>query len=207
MSMNKVIHGAVRRDLERFRSALDSFADGDRNRAAALHRAWVNFDAQLTDHHEGEHEVAWPAMRAIGISDADIDSFDNEHAAMAADLATARTAMAKLDGSASRADADAAAAAIEQLQRTTVTHFEHEERETEPALAQHDDPAIKEMVKKFSRRSRPPKAGTFFAWVQDGATPPEMAALRSTVPGPVLAILTGIFGRSYRKEIAPVWTA
>ena len=52
MSMNKVIHGAVRRDLDRFREALDGFGDGDHERAAALHRAWINFDAQLTEHHE-----------------------------------------------------------------------------------------------------------------------------------------------------------
>ena len=80
MSMNKTIHCAVRRDLARFRAALDAFVDGDRERAAALHRAWQNFDAQLTDHHEGEHEIAFPAMRAIGISEASITSFDTEHA-------------------------------------------------------------------------------------------------------------------------------
>jgi hypothetical protein len=61
------------------------------------------------------------------------------------------------------------------------------------------------MARKFSRRSGPPKAGNFFAWVQDGATAEERAALRESVPGPVLAILGGLFGRRYRKEIAPVW--
>jgi hypothetical protein len=49
------------------------------------------------------------------------------------------------------------------------------------------------------------KAGTFFAWVQDGATPAEQSALRESVPGPVLAIIGGVFGRGYRKEIAPLW--
>jgi hypothetical protein len=39
MSMNKTIHHAVRRDLARFRAALDAFPDGDRERAAALYRA------------------------------------------------------------------------------------------------------------------------------------------------------------------------
>jgi hypothetical protein len=29
----------------------------------------------------------------------------------------------------------------------------------------------------------------------------------NTLPGPVLAILTGIFGRGYRKNVAPVWSA
>jgi hemerythrin-like domain-containing protein len=206
MSMNKVIHGAVRRDLDRFRIALDSFTDGDRARADELQRAWANFDAQLTEHHEGEHEIAWPAMRAIGISSPTIDAFDTEHEAMAADLARARSAMSTLRGTASRADADAAAAVMEQLQTTTVTHLDHEERETEPALtSRHGDPAVKEMGKKFSRRTGVPKAGNFFAWVQDGATPAELTALRESVPGPVLALFSGLFGRRYRKEIAAVW--
>jgi len=206
MSMNKVIHCAVRRDLDRFRQALDAFRDGDRDRAAALHRAWANFDAQLTEHHEGEHEIAWPALQAIGITGDTIDSFDAEHEAMAADLATTRGAMATLGSSASRADADAAAVAMEKLQNTTVTHLAHEEQETESALAQHDsDPAIKEMGKKFSRRTGLPRAGVFFSWVQDGATADELAALRTSVPAPVLAIIGGVFGRSYRKDVAPVW--
>lgn len=207
MSMNKVIHGAVRRDLDRFRRALDAFTDGDHGRAEALHRAWANFDAQLTEHHEGEHEIAWPAMKAIGVAGPTIESFDAEHEQMAADLAATGEAMATLRRTASRADADTAAAAMQALQTTTVTHLDHEEQETEAVLAQHEgDPAVKEMGRKFSRRVGPAKAGTFFAWVQDGATPEEQAALRASVPRPVLAVLGGLLGRRYRKEVAPVWS-
>src|SRR5215218_8299138 len=207
MSMNKVIHGAVRRDLTRFRRALDAFTDGDHQRADALHRAWVNFDGQLTEHHEGEHEIAWPAFQAIGITRPTIDAFDAEHERMAADLATAREAMETLRRTASRADAEVAAAAMERLQTTTETHLDHEEQETEPVLAQHaGDPTLKAMGKKFSRRAGPATAGTFFAWVQDGATEEERASLTASVPAPVLAILTGVFGRRYRKEVAPVWS-
>jgi hypothetical protein len=206
MSMNKVIHCAVRRDLDRFRRALDAFRDGDRDRAAALHRAWENFDAQLTEHHEGEHEIAWPALTRIGVAGPPISSFDTEHEAMAADLANTRVAMGRLRDSASRADADAAAVAMERLQTTTTSHLAHEERETEPALAEHQgDPALKEMSKQFSRRMGPARAGVFFTWMQDGATPEEKSALRESVPGPVLAVMGGIFGRGYRKEVAPVW--
>ena len=67
MSMNKVIHAAVRRDLDRFLAALAGFPDGDAARAADLGRAWVNFDTFLTDHHEGEHEIAWPHLERAGI--------------------------------------------------------------------------------------------------------------------------------------------
>jgi hemerythrin-like domain-containing protein len=207
MSMNKVIHGAVRRDLERFRRALDAFRDGDRERAEALHRAWLNFDAQLTEHHEGEHEIAWPAMKAISIGEPTIATFDAEHETMAADLAAARGAMSTLRRTATRTDADAAAAAMTTLQTTTVTHLDHEEKETEPALTQHaGDPALKEMGKKFSRRVGVAKAGVFFAWVQDGATQEERTALAANVPRPVLAMIGGIFGRSYRRDVATVWS-
>jgi len=208
MSMNKVIHCAVRRDLKRFRAALDAFTDGDRTRAAELLRAWQNFDAQLTEHHEGEHEIAWPALKAMGVADTSITTFDEEHDRMAADLAAARVAMEQLGRTASRADADAAAAAMANLETTTVTHLDHEEQETEPVLAANPEhPAYKQMAKQFSRRSGPATAGTFFAWMDDGATAEEKAALRQSVPGPVLAIIGAIFGRKYRKEVAPVWAS
>ena len=206
MSMNKTIHRAVRRDLARLRDALDAFTDEDRERAAALYRAWENFDDQLTDHHQGEHAVAWPALAAIGIAGSTIDTFDVEHEAMAADLTTAGQTMARLRSTASRADADVAAAAMERLQVTTVSHLDHEEAVTEEPLTQKaSDPALKKMGKQFSRRSSPAKAGTFFAWMQDGATEEELSALRANVPGAVLTVLGGLFGRRYRKEVATVW--
>jgi hypothetical protein len=206
MSMNKVIHRAVRRDLKRFGRALADFKDGDRERAETLHRAWTNFDAQLTEHHEGEHEIAWAGLKAIGIDQATIDSFDEEHERMAADLASARAAMAKLRGSATRADADAAAAAVSALDATTTAHLDHEEEGTETAyLENQEHPAIKEMGKKFSRRLSIAEAGAFMAWMDDGATAEERAALRKSIPGPVVMIIGGIFGRGYRKEVAPVW--
>jgi len=208
MSMNKVIHCAVRRDLRRFRTALEKFSDGDKARAAALHRAWQNFDAQLTDHHEGEHEIAWEGLKAVGVDQATIDGFDHEHELMAADLATTRAAMEKLAGSASKADADAAGLAMAQLETTTNTHLDNEEETSEPVYQkEHDHPAIKEMGKKFSRRSGIGKAGEFMAWLEDGATAEEKAGLRGSVPGPVVTIIGGIFGRKYRKEVAPVWAS
>jgi hypothetical protein len=126
---------------------------------------------------------------------------------MAADLAATRQAMATLVRTATRPDADVAAAAMERLRTTTVAHLDHEEQETESALAQHEGaPAMKEMGRKFSRRSGPATAGIFFAWMQDGATAEEKSALAANVPRPVLAVIGGIFGRRYRREVAPVWS-
>ena len=207
MSMNKVIHLALRRDLRRFSTALERFpSGGDKIRAAALHRAWQNFDAQLTEHHQGEHEVAWPALKAIGVPETSITAFDAEHETMAAALKSAGAAMDKLASSGAATDAQAAATAMAALEQSTTSHLDHEEREVEPLLlSKHDDPAVKAMGKQFSRRASLPVAGVFFAWMEDGASAEEKAALRQSVPGPVLAIIGGLFGRSYRKEVAPVW--
>ena len=101
---------------------------------------------------------------------------------------------------------EAALAAVRRLRDVTVAHLDHEEREIEPTyLAHADDPPIKEMGRKFSRAQGPRHAGSFFAWVLDGATPAEREAITHEVPGPVLSILSGVFGRGYRKQVAPVW--
>jgi hemerythrin-like domain-containing protein len=205
MSMNKVIHGAFRRDLDRFIDALDRFPAGNRTRAQQLATAWANFDDQLTYHHNGEHEIAWPHLRAVGVSDELLSSLDSEHDVMAAALKNAGAAMGRLSGSASTQDAEAAKSAMEELRAATVKHLDHEEAELEPVyLANRDSEEMKAMGKEFAKVS-PSRGGRFFAWISDGASATEVEALSGNVPKPVLAILGGVFGRSYRKNVAPVW--
>jgi hypothetical protein len=203
MSMNKVIHSAFRRDLDRFAGALDGFRDGDAARAADLGRAWDNFDAQLTDHHEGEHEVAWPHLERAGVATDLLAQMDAEHGVMLAALEEAREAMTALRSDPSAARAATARQAVERLRRATVDHLDHEERELEPFyLEHHDHPEVVAMSREFRKRNVS-GAGQFLAWVTDGATPEERASI--AVPPPVFAVMTGLFGRRYRKDIAPVW--
>ncbi|MGY2873543.1 hemerythrin-like domain-containing protein [Marmoricola sp. URHA0025 HA25] len=205
MSMNKVIHGAIRRDLRRFLDALSAFRDGDTTRAAQLGTAWDNFDAQLTTHHEGEHEIAWPSLQKIGVTPETIAQMDAEHERMADALTQARGAMNTFRTTATTADASTARSAVEHLQTVTVEHLDHEDAELEDVYLENiDHPEMKAMGRQFGKVS-PPVGGRFFAWVADGATPDELAAIRSQVPRPVLAIIGGIFGRSYRRDVASVW--
>jgi Hemerythrin HHE cation binding domain len=207
MSMNKVIHGAIRRDLDRFITALGSFRAGDQRRADQLNTAWANFDDQLTYHHEGEHKTAWPALQKVGVSPDLLATMDAEHDTMAEALRATRVAMADLVRTPGREQADRTRAAFEQLRTVTVAHLDHEESEIEQVyLENKDHPAIVEMAKTFARVS-PARGGRFFSWLLDGASPEQRAALSSTVPGPVLTIITGIFGRGFRKNVAPVWSA
>jgi len=206
ISMNKAVHGAVRRDLLRFLGALDAFPAGDHKRAGQLARAWANFDAQLTDHHESEHEIVWPALGAIGVSAQLLATMDAEHDNVAGALAGSRSAMVRLKASAFATDAAAARAAMTHLQEVTIAHFEHEEAEVEPTTKAHRDaPEVHEIAKKFGRRLTPAKGGRFIAWVLDGASEEEKAAVTREIPGPVVKIIGGIFGMPYRRRIASVW--
>jgi hypothetical protein len=208
MSMNKVIHGAVRRDLDRFVGALSGFPAGDQKRANELATAWANYDFQLTHHHEGEHRIAWPALESVGVSRELLTTLDGEHDAMAAALTEARAAIGALR---STPTAEAAAGALEaftSLRAVTIRHLDHEEAEIEPVyLDKTDTPELIAMGKKFGRDVGPRQAGTFFAWLLDGASDAERETLRGSLPGPVLAILTGLFGRRYKREVASVWAA
>ncbi|MBF4768054.1 hemerythrin domain-containing protein [Nocardioides agariphilus] len=205
MSMNKVIHAAFRRDLDRFNAALGRFADGDRGRADQLGRAWDNFDFQLTKHHQGEHEIAWPALARVGVTQQTIDQMDAEHDVMADRLSAARAAMTALRSSPSAANAQTARTALDELRTVTTEHLDHEERELEPVYqAKKDDPAVVEMGKKFAKVG-PKEGGVFFKWLTDGAGPAELESINATIPAPVRTIIGAIFGREYSKNVAPVW--
>ena len=97
---------------------------------------------------------------------------------------------------------------IKELSAVAADHLAHEEAELEPVFwDKRDTPQMKQMGRKFSRDVGIAQAGSFFAWLQDGATPEENAALRANVPAPVVTILTTVRGGNYRRTIAPIWRA
>lgn len=204
--MNRVIHGAIRRDLGRFVDALDNFMPRDQRRADQLGRAWRQFDDQLHHHHVGEHSTAWPALVAVGVTPELLATMDAEHEVMAAALAQARGAFEALEREPTATHAANARTAVHELQRVTVEHLDHEESELEPVYLEHkESPALLAMEKEFAKVP-PSRGGRFFAWITDGASPGELAAVRANVPAPVLAIVGGVFGYGYRRNIATVWT-
>jgi hypothetical protein len=205
MTMNRVVHGAVRRDLARFADALAAFPEGNRSRAIRLATAWTFFYGELDAHHRGEQEIAWPALRALGVPAATLAEMDAEHDRMADALEQADLAFTALEKSPSTTSAKSAAAAIADLRTAVTDHFAHEERELEPVYAaEKDAPEIKAMARRFAKRN-PARAGDFFAWIVNGADPEETAALRDSVPPPVLAVFSRVFGQRYRRIVAPVW--
>lgn len=205
VSMNHVVHGAVRRDLERLVRALDAVRDADRGRAQELKRGFDNLRDQLTRHHQGEDKWIWPMLADVGVDPELLATMESEHHSMAEALAETDAAMGAYAASGSAADATTARDSVLRTQEVVNQHLAHEEGELEPVLAPHlVSPEWKEVEKKLSRQP-PSVAGPFFAWLTDGMTEENRAALRSMVPAPVILILSRVFGRRYHREVAPVW--
>jgi hemerythrin-like domain-containing protein len=205
MSMNRVIHGAVRRDLARLTAALSSVPDGDRTRAQQLERAFANLHGQLTTHHEAEDTHVFPWLAGSGVDPDLLEAMESEHAAMSAALADSSAAMAGYARTGSSADAATARASLVRTTEVVERHLHHEEDELEPVIApQLESPGWKAVEKKL-RRQPPRVTGRFFAWVTDGMGNSERAYFRATVPPPVTYVLAHTFGRGYYREVAPVW--
>src|SRR4051812_49580966 len=191
MTMNRVIHQAVRRDLGRLEAALAAAGDGDTARAQQLERAYANLHRELTRHHEGEDQYIFPFLAKAGLPSDLLTAMDDEHHAMADALGQTRAAMAGYAASGSAVDAETARASVARTRAVVDQHLDHEERDLEPLLEPHMETAEWKVVEKQLRRASPVVVGKFFAWVQDGMSNEGHAYLRATVPPPVTAGLGG----------------
>ncbi len=207
MTMNRLIHQAVRRDLGRIEAALRALPEGDTARASGIARAWDHLQFELVRHHEGEDTHVWPLLTKFGVDAQLLAAMESEHQAMSDALAAADTAVREAAGTGTRADAEAAAEAVAEVATVTTAHLEHEERDIEPHLIAHFDSPEWKAVERKLRSGGPTQGGNFFAWVQDGMTPEGRAYLSKTVPSPVVFLLTKLFGRSYTRDIAAEWAS
>ena len=205
LTMNTVIHAAFRRTLARFDAALADFPDGSQERAAQLGATWDFFDHELHVHHGFEEEYFWPALQETDADLSAIAELDGEHEAMREALAGATEAMHVLVAKPTQAQAGLAREAVAALSVVLLSHLEHEERDLEPiSYAYRDAPSMKRalaQVKKAHMRSM----GSMVLWLQDGATPEDVAGLKREIPGPVVALFGALGGRHYRRDIAPTW--
>ena len=205
MTMNRVIHAAVRRDLARLESALDAAPDGDRARAAQLEAAYANMHDQLKHHHLGEDTHVFPFLARVEGASELVEVMEAEHQAMAAALAEASTAMTTYASTASAVDAYAARDAIVRAHEVVERHLHHEEAELEPLMLPHRESPDWKAVEKRLRPESLADSGRWMAWIQDGMPDEERAFFRSTIPAPVTFLLTKVAGRSYHRDVAPAW--
>ena len=205
LSMNQIIHAAVRRDVARTQQALRGVRDGDAARAREIQTAWRNLVRELTHHHEAEDELLWPFLQSRGVELSLLEEMEAEHVAMKTALADVSASLDTLVAAPTAANATAAAAEVSHAELVINGHLDHEERDVEAPMGNlEDDPEFKQLAKKL-RPASIVDAANALAWMQDGAGKRERTALRANIPGPVVTVLTSVLARRYNREVAPVW--
>lgn len=210
MTMNRVIHEAVRRDLDRLHTALFSVRAGDAPRARQLERAYANLHRELVHHHEGEDALVFPYVASVGggpVVTSLLETMEGEHQAMAAALAETSELMAAYASSASASNAESARASVARTRAVVDRHLDHEEQEFEPLLLPHAQTPEWKAVEKRLRPKSLAVTGRFLAWIQDGMSPEARTYLDATIPRPVTLLVARLAGRAYSREVAPVWRA
>lgn len=205
MTMNRVIHAAVRRDLARLESALATASDGDLDRANQLQVAYANLHRELKHHHEGEDAYVFPFLEKDEGARELVRVMESEHQAMADALDDAGAAIDAYASTGSASDAHAARDAIVRAHQVVEEHLHHEENELEPLLLPHLETPEWKAVEKRLRPASLAESGRFMAWIQDGMPEDARAYLRSAIPRPVTFLLSRLAGRSYYRDVAPAW--
>ncbi len=205
LSMNQIIHAAVRRDVARTERALRAMTAGDADRVKRIQRGWAHLVAQLSEHHQQEDAWVWPYLRTQDVEPALLDTMESEHQDLGAALRSGTKALESVAAEPTHQNASAAADTIAEAGRVVGGHLDHEERDIEPVIrALSEEPGWKAVEKKF-RQGGPTRAGAMMAWLQDGAGQRERTALKQTIPAPVVFMLARIGGRGYTRDVAPVW--
>jgi hemerythrin-like domain-containing protein len=205
MSMNRVIHAAVRRDLARLDAALGDFPDGDEERARDLERAYAYLRSELTRHHEHEDALIWPMLAQFDVDAALLATMESEHHAMADALREVADALDRLVETPTVPVARDARNVVAAAREVIAQHLAHEERAVEPFIHDVQDTPEWKAVEKKLRKAPPVVTGEFFAWLQDGMDECGRSYLRTTVPAPVMFVFARGLGRGYRREVAAVW--
>lgn len=200
LTMNTVVHAAVRRDLERLEQALDELPVGAREPAERVDRAWRFLDGQLTHHHHSEEELFWPALRELGVGADLVGDLDGEHQLMADSMCFTRAAMSALAADPTAEHIADAHTAVTRLRDTIETHFTHEERDLEPIAAKLEStPEMKRAAAGVRKTQSLPTAAVFLSWLLDDADPSARALVEGLAPKPLLVVVLRLFGGPYRR--------
>ncbi len=185
LTVVRLIHAALRRDLARFAAALDG-ATLEAAGVAGLRCQWSVFASQLHDHHAAEDTLVWPALRQRAGTEADtvLAAMTAEHLAIDPALANVDQVF---DTTGDRpADANDLRAAIARVRDLLEAHLTHEETEAIPLVRRHLTSADLDHVAAVQRRQAGLRgAKVFLPWILDDAAPADRDRVLGQLPPPL----------------------
>ena len=197
MSRMYLMHDAVRRELERI-ARVTARADGDPKHIMRTAIGWELFKSFLGIHHTAEDVALWPVMRKALADSPDelalLDAMQYEHAAIDPMLNAIDATLADRNSA-----PDVLGDLTDALASVLRGHFKHEETETLAVIDATLSGAQWQLVTDEHNRLGAADMPRMTAWVLDGASPEDVAAMLGSVPEQVRL--------AYHREWQPAYAA
>ncbi len=186
-----VMHHGFRRDLERFRAAVELTPVSEAEVWAALQRRWDRMAEVLHHHHSVEDEALWPVLRrhAHASGNADdltiLEDMEAEHGVIDPALVAVRTAFAQMGAHPCVDHRNALEIRVAAARESLHEHLAHEEGQALPMLQRTLSVEENDEFEKAAAKGYPLSIVPFvLCWVMDGL--PDQARerlLAATPPG------------------------
>ncbi|GII57363.1 hypothetical protein Pth03_57520 [Planotetraspora thailandica] len=203
-----VVHGALRRDLDRTRAALTSEPHpvGRQRRALGEHAVWMmDF---LHHHHAGEDKGLWPLVRDRNPAASPLlDSLEADHHRIVPAM-EAMTAVGRRYADTTTDEARVElVAALDELNEVLIPHLDREVEEGMPVVSKSItqaeweawDQATNVKSKSFAQ------LGLEGHWLLDGIDPEGYQVVVNLVPAVPRFLLIHGFAGAYRRRAAARW--
>lgn len=199
-----IVHNALRRDLPRARTVLDTVPYPHDRQRIALGGHLLMMMAFLHKHHDGEESGLYPLVRRDPSAAALLDEMEADHDALDPGIAAVERA-----ARAYRADATARTeliAALDVLDPVLMSHLDRQENLLMPVVERTVSKAEWEAWEQGLAKKRSiTELAAEGHWILDGATSDETAMMLALVPKPMRWILLNLFARSHRKRAFARW--
>lgn len=205
-----MVHRTFRNEFANSSKVVRAVVPGDTRRSAFIGRYLGNVISVLHHHHAAEDDLLWPKLLdRMPFDGSTFQRAEDEHAVIGAAIdkvERARSVWARQPG---LYTGEQLAAAIEELSARADEHFDYEEMNVVPLIAQHiTQGEWQEFIDRGAATVGP--KNLWFSLAYSGflladATPEERRRFLASVPAPLRIVVTLLGGRAhagYRAKLA-----
>ena len=197
-----VVHRVFRRETALMPRLVRAVRPGDTARAAVVAAHFRDYALGLHHHHTAEDELVWPLLLARVDLEAELVlRMEEQHSRVAAGLTEVETLLTRWTATASPADGEALAQALERHRDTLVEHLTDEEDHLLALIEQHLTAAEwARLGENFATDTPKDKLLFFLGALLEEATPEETAELMRKLPVPARLAWRLVGRRSYARR-------
>ena len=204
-----MIHRTFRNEFGHIAGLVRAAAARDTKRSGVVGSYCDNMISVLHHHHAAEDEVLWPKLKARTTNSVEIEQMKDEHVRIDDLIGKVQAARPAWQRSADPASAERFAYALDALCAGMSEHFDHEEHDIVPLIAEHSTAQEwQEFIDRGAAYVNPTNLWFALAYagflLRDG-TPDEQRRFIEAVPLPLRVTLKLLGGRalaSYEKKLS-----